>query len=124
MTKHKIAVVGSRSFVDYELLESILCDYIINRYGTMPGDCLIVSGGARGADGLSERFALDHGIETLIFEADWSKYGRAAGMVRNKNIVNNADVVFAFWDEKSKGTKNSIDLARNTNKELFIISYE
>ena len=52
--------------------------------------------------------------------ADWERYGRGAGMIRNKQIIADADVVIAFWDGASKGTKNSVELARKAKKKLAI----
>ena len=106
-----VAVIGSRSFADYELLENTLMHYQI---------CKIISGSAKGADSLAERYALGHGIELLIFKPDWKKYGRGAGPIRNRDIVDAADLVIAFWDGKSKGTKSALDYAQQKNKEIVI----
>lgn len=83
-----------------------------------------MSGGAKGADSLAERFAKENNIETMIFPADWDKYGKNAGYIRNKDIISNSDIVIAFWDGKSKGTKISIDLAKQSSKILFIEIFE
>jgi predicted Rossmann fold nucleotide-binding protein DprA/Smf involved in DNA uptake len=108
-----VAVIGSRTFNDYNLVEKTLS-------GIDDIDC-IVSGGAKGADSLGEEYALNNSIKTMIFKPDWKRYGRGAGFVRNKTIIDNADVVVAFWDLKSKGTKNSIELAKKQNKKVVII---
>lgn len=122
--KIKIAVVGSRDFVDYELLEHTLDDYIITDARTIFSNCVIVSGGARGADGLSERYAIERKMASIVHEADWGRYGRSAGMKRNKDIVADADILFAFWDGKSKGTKNSIDLAKKKGIRVEVLGFE
>jgi len=111
----KIAIVGSRTFNGYDLLEKTICNKMVGSIN------LIVSGGARGADYLAERFAKKHNIPIQIFQAEWDKYGKGAGYIRNKLIIENVDIVFAFWDGKSKGTKHSIELAKEYNKKLFII---
>lgn len=108
------AVVGSRTFTNYQMMITVLLNKGIKK---------IVSGGARGADKLAERFANEHGIPIEIIKPDWKKNGKAAGLIRNKDIVNKADVVFAFWDGQSKGTKHSIDLARKAGKVVEIISF-
>lgn len=110
----KLAVVGSRGFDDYQLL----CKYLdeIN-----PG--MIVSGGAIGADYLSQKWSKDRGKAILIFYPDWSK-GKGAALERNEHIIINADKVIAFWDGKSRGTANSIKRAKEHNKELIIVEYE
>lgn len=113
----KVAIVGSRSFNNYDMLyEEIMKSVNISKITE------IISGGANGADKLAEKFAIHKNIKMSIFKPDWS-LGRVAGMIRNKTIVENADVVFAFWDGSSKGTKNSIDHAKRMKKRLFIIEY-
>ena len=116
MKKIKIGVVGSRTFNDYQLLKSTLDplkDVI----------CLIVSGGAKGADSLAEQWAKENGVPTTIFVPDWDLYGKSAGYRRNVQIVEEADHILAFWDKKSKGTKHSIDLARKLKKKCSVISF-
>lgn len=109
-----VAVIGSRDFSDYELLKDSLIDINITQ---------IVSGGAKGADSLAERYANENDIPTLILKSDWKKYGRGAGIVRNKQIVEAAEMVIAFWDSKSRGTENSIETARKLNKEVRVIEF-
>lgn len=114
-----IAIVGGRDFSDYTLLKESILSYI-SIYGVLDN---IVSGGAKGADTLAAQFATEIGIPLLVFKPDYQKYGRGATLVRNTQIIENADVVFAFWDGKSKGTKDSITKAKKLQKELYIISY-
>lgn len=109
------AIVGSRSFDDYTVMKRILDSKQITG---------IVSGGAYGADKLSERYAAENNIPMKIHYANWDKYGKAAGMIRNKYIIDDADVVVAFWDGKSKGTEDSIKYARKKQKELTVIKPE
>ena len=114
-----IAIVGGRDFSDYTLLKESLLAYIsIYR---VPDN--IVSGGAKGADTLATQFATEMGIPLLVFKPDYQKYGRGATLIRNTQIIKNAEVVFAFWDGESKGTKDSITKAKKLQKELYIISY-
>ena len=107
----KLAVVGSREFNDYDYLKKSI-DILQLKYNI----CEIVSGGARGADSFGEQYAKDNGIPTKIFYPEWSKYGRSAGFRRNKDIVECADIVIAFWDRQSKGTLSSINLAKKSQK--------
>lgn len=109
----KYAVIGSRDFNDYELLESELSKYDI--------DC-IVSGGAKGADSLAEQYAIERNIPTEIYKPNWS-LGRHAAILRNKTIVDSSDSVIAFWDGKSKGTSHSIKYAEKNGKPTIIIEY-
>jgi predicted Rossmann fold nucleotide-binding protein DprA/Smf involved in DNA uptake len=110
----KIAVVGSRDFDDFEMLEVELKKYIPDE---------IISGGAKEADALAEKYAKKHNIPIKIFKPDWRKYKRGAGLVRNKQIVENADIVVAFWDGASKGTKFTIDYAKKLNKEVIVVKF-
>ena len=110
----KLAIIGSRGFDDYDLLVNELQPYK-NKI------TLVVSGGARGADTLGERWANDNNIETLIFLADWEKHGKRAGFIRNEDIIKNCDVCIAFWDGISKGTKHSLSLCKKLNKPSKII---
>ena len=103
MTEMKIAVVGSRTYDNREHLFTVL-DFVRKTYG----DFILVSGGANGADSLSEEWAKENNLKTIIHYPEWTLYGRGAGPIRNQKIVDDADILIAFWDGKSKGTKNSI----------------
>ncbi len=110
----RIAIVGGRDFQDYDLLKTSI-DWV-------PGD-VIVSGGAKGADSLGARFAKENGLELVEYLPDWTKFGKRAGFLRNELIIKDSDVVYAFWDGKSKGTESSINLAKKYKKILNIITY-
>lgn len=110
----KVAVIGSRTFNNYEEMKRVLSMLKISE---------IISGGASGADKLSERYAKENNIPTRIFMPDWIKNGKAAGFMRNTDIINEADFVVAFWDGQSNGTKDSIDKAKQQNKKVLIITF-
>lgn len=113
-----IAIVGSRNFYDYDILVEFIKENIdINIIK------LVISGGAVGADSLAERFAYNFNIEKKIFKPDWQKYGKRAGFLRNKTIIENADIVFAFWDGESRGTLSSINLAKEQDKKLYVHTF-
>jgi hypothetical protein len=108
----KTAIVGSRGFSGYEAMASILSQYQISQ---------VVSGGAKGVDSLAEQWSKENNLpDPIIFLPDWKKYKRAAGFVRNKDIVDAADQVFAFWDGKSQGTLDSIKHAIKTGKPVSV----
>lgn len=107
----RLAVVGSRTFHDYNRLREVLFKYT-------PSE--IVSGGAVGTDSLAERYAKEQNIALTIFRPDWNTHGKKAGFLRNKIIVEHSDRVIAFWDGKSKGTKSTIDYAKQLKKECVI----
>lgn len=110
----RIAIIGSRGFDNYKLVVETLLPYK-SKITT------VVSGGARGADTLGEKWAIEHGIKTLIFPADWEKHGKKAGYIRNEEIVKNCDGIIAFWDGISKGTNHSITLAGLYKKPLNLV---
>lgn len=114
----KLAIVGSRSFSDFERLEAELKRlYAIERISE------IVSGGATGADSLAERFAKKHSIKLRVFEPQTRRYGsfNAAAHRRNQQIVNECDELVAFWDGRSPGTKSTLDKARRRGIPVHII---
>lgn len=114
MRSRKIAVVGSRDFVNSDLI-----DLYISKLNK---DVTIISGGARGVDLDAELAAQYHGLKTVIFYPDYKKYpGKRAPIERNKLIVNECDELVAFWDGKSKGTKSAIDMALKQKKPVTII---
>jgi len=114
----KIAIVGSRNFYDFDKLEKFIFSKV-----ALEKIELVVSGGAIGADSLAERFAYKHKLPKQVFKPDWNKYSKSAGFTRNKLIIENVDTVFAFWDGSSKGTKLSIDLAKEKNKLLYLLIF-
>jgi hypothetical protein len=110
----KLAVVGSRKFNDYTLLRKEL-----SMYDNIEE---IVSGGAKGADALAERYAREVlKIEPTVFRADWKRWGKRAGPLRNQKIWEYADQGIAFWDGFSPGTKDSIDWANFHRKKVKIV---
>ena len=115
----KVIIAGSRDFDDYALLEK-QCDELLVVYD----DVEIVSGGARGADRLGERYAGKRELPLRRFPTDWDQYGKRAGHVRNAEMARYADVLIVFWDGKSRGTSNMIDLAMRGGLETHIIRYD
>lgn len=112
----KIAVIGSRNFTDQLVLENEL-NVIKDKVD------LIISGGANGADNLAEKWALVNNIPTEVIKPDWKTYGRAAGIVRNKQIIESCDYCIAFWGTKSKGTLFSINYCKKLVKPFKIINF-
>jgi hypothetical protein len=114
----RLAVIGSRTFGDFELLSKSLDEF--NDHSKIT---LIVSGGARGADSLAERYAKERGIEVKVFLPDWERFGKSAGFRRNHDIIAECDACIAFWDGSSKGTLSSIELARKKGARVEIIKF-
>ena len=131
MEELRIIVAGGRDFDDYTKLKAAMFDVVYDfkkRYGE-DFDIKIISGTARGADRLGERYAKEKGYEVVRFPADWDKLGKRAGYVRNAEMAKyaisdgNIGVLVAFWDGSSRGTKHMIDLANKNGLEVFIVGY-
>ncbi len=117
----KLGVVGSRNFSNYLLLKEE-----IEKLPEFSLITEIVSGGAKGADKLGVDFAKDNKIPFREFIPKWRINGvfdRKAGFKRNTLIIENSDIVIAFWDGKSSGTKDSITKAKQFNKKVHIVYF-
>lgn len=77
----------------------------------------IVSGGARGVDMAARSYALSHGLKLTEFLPQYERYGRAAPIRRNVQIVDDADFVIAFWDGANRGTKFVIEYCNHISKK-------
>ena len=108
----KIAIIGSRGIVVQNI-----ADYVSD------GD-EIVSGRAIGVDRCAAEYARKNGLKLTEFLPQYQRYGRAAPIVRNKEIVDYADKVIAFWSGSSKGTLSVIKYAEKTGKPCKIVMCE
>jgi hypothetical protein len=108
----RVAIVGSRDFPS----EQAVRDYV----KSLSKETIVISGAARGVDSWAADEARKQGLEVIEYKADWSK-GKGAGIARNADIVKNADEVVAFQYNKSRGTQDSIDRARKSNKRVTVI---
>jgi len=119
MKECRIVIGGCRNFNNYDFFKRCADECIFK----LPKNIkiTIVSGHCRGVDSLAERYAKENDYKLDIFPADWEKYGRAAGPIRNEKMVASAQVVLALWDYKSKGTKNLIENAQLFKRKLFIV---
>lgn len=106
----KIAIIGSRG-LHVEDLENYLPESITE----------IVSGGAKGIDTDAQEYAQKNNIKMTVFLPEYDRYGRGAPIVRNKQIVDHADEVIAFWDGKSKGTLSVIRYCGKQGKKVTVI---
>jgi YspA, cpYpsA-related SLOG family len=112
-------ICGDRNFDDW-------AKFIYETTKHLDHDDLIISGGARGADTLAERYAEVFDLSFKLFPANWDKYGRAAGPIRNREMLKELltyknQGVIAFLAEGSKGTANMIKQARDAGVENIII---
>ena len=118
----RIIIAGGRDFNDYNLLKEKIDNIISDKRKTH--QIYIVSGKARGADSLGEKYANENGLNIMEFPADWDKHGKSAGYKRNLEMAENADALIAFWDGESRGTKHMIDIAKEKNLLTRIIRYD
>lgn len=114
----KVIIAGGRSFSDYNLLREV-CDHMLQNQIEVE----IVSGKARGADALGEKYAKEKGYTIKEFPADWEKYKKAAGYIRNKEMAKYADAAIVFWDGNSKGSKHMIELSQEYNLKIKVVNY-
>lgn len=119
----KLIIAGSRSFKDYEMLKAETMYFILRTISPFDNDIEIISGKAIGADLLGERFATEYNLKLIEMPADWDRFGKSAGYIRNKQMAEIATHCICFWDGESKGTKHMIDLAEQFNLIMKIIRY-
>jgi hypothetical protein len=114
----KVIIAGGRDFYDYNFLK----EKVDNILSSIKDEIEIVSGAAKGADALGERYAKERGYKLKLFPAQWS-IGKAAGPLRNEEMAKYADACICFWDGSSRGTSNMIDNAKKHNLKLRVINY-
>lgn len=117
---YKVIIAGSRDFRDYETLKNKMDYLLANR---VKEGITVLCGLARGADKLGQKYAKEKGYNVEYYPADWNRFGRAAGYIRNEEMAQNADALIAFWDGKSKGTHHMINLAEKYKLKIRIIKF-
>lgn len=117
----KLIVAGGRDFTNRELLNVAIKQTI----GELPDGLKvsIVSGMAAGADSLGYEWAMHNNCQVYRHYAEWKKYGRRAGYLRNEEMANQSQGLLAFWDGESKGTQHMIQIARNKNLYVKVVPY-
>ena len=120
MKNNRVIVAGGRYFNDWDLLKMKVSFYTIEMN---PDDLEIVSGGCKGADKLGERYAKEYKLPCRVIGADWGNWLNAAGPMRNQAMAKYATHLIAFWDGKSKGTKNMIDEAKAAGLKIKVVRY-
>ena len=107
----KLLIAGSRSITSFDL-----SPYIPDEVD------LIITGGAKGIDTLAEAWAAERGLPTLTVKPRYEKYGRAAPILRDEEMVDMADGVLVIWDGTSRGSKHTADYARKQGKPLTVVT--
>lgn len=119
----KLIVAGGREFNDYSLLKKTIRGLLFEDEFFK---IVVVSGGARGADQLGERFAREYCLEIDRYVPNWEPNGvfdRSAGFKRNAVMADNATHLLAFWDGESRGTKSMINIARRKGLSVKVVNY-
>lgn len=109
----KVAIIGSRGITDIDLSEYVPTE-----------TTEIISGGARGIDTLANEYAHKNNLKLTEFLPEYKIYGRAAPLKRNITIIENSDLVLAFWDGVSRGTKYVIENCKKTGKPIKVFLIE
>lgn len=123
INSYKVIVAGGRDFADYAYLKEKL-DEVFASLGDLDSHPIeIISGMAKGADTLGIKYAEEHKLTMVLYPANWKKYPRMAGILRNMNMLVTATHLVAFWDGKSHGTKHMIEIAKEKGIPVWIFDY-
>lgn len=123
MTKYRMIVAGGRNYSNQNIVNYYI-DRVKDVCDSRGLNLVIVCGMATGADTLGRNYAISNGLEVLEFPANWNRYGKSAGYIRNKEMGNIADSAIVFWDGRSKGSKLMIDIMHELKKPVIAISYD
>lgn len=123
MTKYRMIVAGGRDYSNQNVVNYYI-DRVKDVCDSRGLSLVIVCGMATGADTLGRNYAISNGLEVLEFPANWNRYGKSAGYIRNKEMGDVADSAIVFWDGRSKGSKLMIDIMHELKKPVVAISYD
>lgn len=109
----KVIIAGSRKIDSYDCVLGVVANsgFKITE---------VVSGAAKGVDSIGEEIAYNFGIPVVSFPAEWDKYGKAAGHIRNEQMAKYADALIAIWDGRSPGTKHMITVAKKLGLQVYL----
>jgi SLOG family YspA-like protein len=109
----RVIIAGSRSITDFEVVKAAIkkAGFFIDT---------VVSGGAVGVDKLGEKWALENATPIKRFLPDWETHGKAAGPIRNSEMVKYAEAAIICWDGISKGSKDTINKMQKAGKQVFV----
>ena len=120
----RMIIAGSRDFQDYNLM----CSHLDEITAAIQDEIEVISGHAPGADTLGERYARERGLEVRRFPARWDQLGRAAGVARNRQMIDyirqESPIAVFFWDGRSRGTLDTIRRAEKAGIDTRIINYQ
>jgi hypothetical protein len=109
----KVIIAGSRTITDKDFVYKCIEESGFNI-------TIAIVGGAEGVDKLGENWAKEKGIKIISVRPNWTKFGRAAGVIRNEEMAQKADAVIVIWDGKSRGSSNMIMNAKKYGLKLKV----
>lgn len=122
MTFEKLSVTGSRSFPASKRGEMFK---ILDRFYEKYHPTYFISGYAEGVDQDAELlWAIPKNLSRIIYRPDYEKHSKGAPLIRNTQIVDAADYCIIFWDKKSRGTKDTIEKAKQKKKPLVVFDFD
>jgi hypothetical protein len=113
-----VIIAGTRTFTDYKLVCTVM-NVIRQKYG----DIQIIVGGCKGADKCGELYAIENKIPYKVYNAEWKKYGKRAGPLRNEKMSKVGNVLVLFWDYESSGSEDMLHLAVREELDLYVMLY-
>ena len=117
----KVIIAGGRDFTNTQYAADSLVKLVEDN--KLPDTFTVISGNANGADKVGEYLAKLWDLPLEIYPADWNQHGKSAGYIRNSQMADIADVLVAFWDEKSRGTMHMINTMKQQHKSVFVFYY-
>lgn len=120
--ERRIIIAGGRDFNEPSYLRE--CMTGVARGGDIQNPMVVISGGARGADKMGENWGRDRNVIVRVYPADWDKYGKRAGYLRNLEMAKIATELVAFWDGRSRGTAHMIDIATKEGLHVHVFRYD
>ena len=120
----KVLVCGSRSITNKSWVHAQIEKYVQELKSSSPTNLtnpVLIEGEARGVDSLAKEYAIEHNWSIEACPADWEKFGKSAGYIRNDAMVKKADFVIILWDGESRGTKHDIDLCRRRYYKPYVL---
>jgi len=123
----KVLVTADRHYKDEFIVATVLSGFYQAAIDVYE-DLTIIEGGGRGGDEMARKWGRNlEGVEHITVEAEWMKYGKPAGPIRNRKMFDEhePDVVIAFHDdlERSKGTRDMVDYAKSQGAAVYVISH-
>jgi hypothetical protein len=117
----RVIICGTRRWTDRAMIEERLYDLVMD--APRGEEITIVHGGARGADRIAHQEAQKAGLLVEEHPAEWERYGKAAGFIRNKEMAElGADLCIAFWDGRSSGTAHMMGEARRAGIPVEVVT--